>query len=92
MAKRLIVAALLATAPIAAQAQERDLDNEPTVGKVFSGTIAEGAAPAQFLLTLRGGQAIDLTAAPVGGSDPAIKVYDAASRELSAAHSALGRV
>jgi len=84
MAKRLIVAALLAAAPVVAQAQERDLDSEPTVGKVFTGEVAEGGGPAQFLLTLRGGQAIDLTAAQVGGSDPAVKVYDAATRELIA--------
>lgn len=85
MSNRFIVAALLAAcAPIAVQAQERDLDNEPTVGKVFTGEVPEGGGPAQFLLTLRGGQAIDLTAAQVGGSDPALKVYDAGSRELIA--------
>jgi len=85
MDKRLIVAALLAAAaPLAAQAQQRDLDNEPTVGKVFTGEIADGAGPAQFLLTLRANQAIDLTAAQVGGSDPALKVYDAGTRELIA--------
>jgi len=85
MPYRFFAAALLAAAaPIAVQAQERDLDNEPTVGKVFTGEVAEGGGPAQFLLTLRGGQAIDLTAAQVGGSDPALKVYDTATRELIA--------
>ncbi len=75
-------AALLAATPLAAQ--ELDLDSEPSVGKVFSGEVPEGGGPAQYLLTLQAGQAIDLTAAPVGGSDPVVKVYDQASGTLIA--------
>lgn len=84
-ARRLLplAAAVLAAAPLGAQAQEIDLDREPSVGKVFAGeTGADGAA--RFLLTLAAGQAIDLTAAPVGGSDPKLTVHDAASDSLIA--------
>jgi hypothetical protein len=77
-------AALLATAPLAGHAQERDLDSELSVGKVFSGQVPAGGGPAHYLLTLTGGQALDLTAAPVGGSDPSLKVYDASSGSLIA--------
>ena len=76
------VAAVLVAAPLAAQAQERDLDREPSVGKVFTGEISEGGGTASYLLTLEPGQAVDLTAAPVGGSDPKLQVYDAASGDL----------
>ncbi len=83
---RPIVAALLAGAMpfAAAHAQQRDLDRETSVGKVFSGEIADGAEAAEFLLTLQAGQAIDLTAAPVGGSDPKMSVYDARTGEVLA--------
>lgn len=75
-------AALLTAAPL--HAQDRDLDREPSVGKVFTGEVPEGGGAARYLLTLQAGQAIDLTAAPVGGSDPVVKVYDAASDALIA--------
>jgi hypothetical protein len=78
------VAAVLVAAPFAVQAQERDLDREPSVGKVFAGEVGEGGEAASYLLTLQAGQAVDLTAAPVGGSDPKLQVYDAASGELVA--------
>src|SRR5688572_32728170 len=79
----LLVAALLAAAPLAAaQAQDRDLDREPSLGKVFTGETVEGGGPARFMLTLEAGQALDLTAAPVGGSDPFIRVYEAGSDTL----------
>jgi hypothetical protein len=79
------VAALLAAAPLAAaQAQDRDLDREPSLGKVFTGETVEGGGPARFMLTLEAGQALDLTAAPVGGSDPFIRVYEAGSDTLIA--------
>ena len=87
MRRRLLpfAAALLAAAPLAgAQAQELDLDSELSVGKVFSGQVPAGGGAAQYLLTLTAGQALDLTAAPVGGSDPSLKVYDAASGDLIA--------
>jgi hypothetical protein len=74
--------ALLAAAPV--QAQDRDLDREPSVGKVFTGEVPEGGDAAHYLLTLQAGQAVDLTAAPVGGSDPVVRVYDAASDALIA--------
>jgi hypothetical protein len=77
-----LMAALLAAAPLAAQ--DRDLDREPSVGKVFAGEVPEGAGTARYLLTLQAGQAVDLTAAPVGGSDPVIKVYEAGSGTLIA--------
>ena len=75
-------AALLAAAPLAAQ--DRDLDREPSVGKVFTGEVPEGGGAARYLLTLQAGQAVELTAAPVGGSDPILKVYDAGSEALIA--------
>ena len=63
-----LVAALLASTPLGAvQAQDLDLDREPSVGKVFSGEVPEGGGAARFLLSLPAGQALDLTAAPVGG-------------------------
>lgn len=74
--------ALLAAAPV--HAQDRDLDREPSVGKVFTGEVPEGGGAARYLLTLQAGQAVDLTAAPVGGSDPVVKVYDTASDALIA--------
>ena len=81
---RLFASLLLAGAPIgAAHAQERDLDREPSVGKIFNGQVP-GGGTARFALTLAAGQAIDLTAAPVGGSDPTVRVYDAASNSLIA--------
>jgi hypothetical protein len=76
------MAALLAAAPLAAQ--DRDLDREPSVGKVFTGEVPEGGGSARYLLTLQAGQAVDLTAAPVGGSDPVLRVYDAGSDALIA--------
>jgi hypothetical protein len=76
------MAALLAATPLSAQ--DRDLDSEPSVGKVFTGEVPEGGGSARYLLTLQAGQAVDLTAAPVGGSDPVLKVYDAASDALIA--------
>ena len=85
MMKGLYVAALLAgIAPLAAQAQDRDLDSEPSVGKVFSGQVPEGGGTARMMLTLQPGQAIDLTAAPVAGSDPKLQVYDVATGTLLA--------
>ena len=82
---RSIAVALLAAMPLAgAAAQERDLDTEPSAGKVFTGSLSGADGPARFLLTLQPGQAIDLTAAPVAGSDPYLRVYDAASNELLA--------
>ena len=63
---RSIAVALLAAMPLAgAAAQERDLDTEPSAGKVFTGSLSGADGPARFLLTLQPGQAIDLTAAPV---------------------------
>src|SRR5687768_17620831 len=79
-----LAAAVLVAAPLAAQAQERDLDSEPSVGKVFTGEVGEGGEAARYLLTLQAGQAVDLTAAPVGGSDPKLQVFDAASGDLVA--------
>ena len=76
------MAALLAATPLAAQ--DRDLDREPSVGKVFTGEVPEGGGSARHLLTLQAGQAVDLTAASVGGSDPVLRVYDAASDALIA--------
>ena len=82
----LLATALLVVAlPLApAGAQDRDLDRELPAGKVFRGEVGEDGAPAQFLLTLKGGQALELTAAQVGGSDPYLRVLDAASGELIA--------
>lgn len=75
----------VAAAPLAAaHAQDRDLDREPSVGKVFTGEVPAGGGAARYLLTLAAGQAIDLTAAPVGGSDPILKVFDAATDGLLA--------
>lgn len=83
---RRFAAALLAAAlPLApAFAQDRDLDREPSAGKVFRGEVGESGAPARFLLTLQGGQALDVTAAQVGGSDPYLRVFDAGSGEVIA--------
>lgn len=80
------MAALLASTPLAAQAQDAglDLDREPSVGKVFAGEVPEGGEAASYLLTLQAGQAVDLTAAPVGGSDPILRVYEAGSDTLIA--------
>jgi len=77
-------AALLAAAPLSAQAQSVDLDRAPTVGKVFAGEVPAGGGQARFLLTLAANQAVDLTAAPIDGSDPKLSVYDEASGELIA--------
>jgi len=82
---RALAPVLLAAAPLAAaQAQEVDLDRAPSVGKVFAGEVPAGGAAARYLLTLAPGQAIDLTAAPVAGSDPRLRVVDARSGELVA--------
>jgi hypothetical protein len=87
MSKKLFIAALLAATPWSgAHAQERNLDSEPSVGKVFAGTLDADSDTATFLMTLRGGQAIDLTVAPVAGSDPAVRVVDAASDLLLASN------
>src|SRR5687767_13785052 len=75
-------AALLAATPV--HAQDRDLDREPSVGKVFTGEVPEGGGAARYLQTLQAGQAVDLTDAPVGGSDPDVRVYDDASDTLIA--------
>jgi hypothetical protein len=84
--RRLLVAALLAAAiplsPLAAQ--DRNLDREAPQGKVFRGTVGEDGGPAGFRLTLQGGQAIELVAAQVGGSDPYLRVFDANTGELLA--------
>jgi hypothetical protein len=75
----------IAAAPLAAaHAQDRDLDREPSVGKVFTGDVPEGGAAARFRLTMQAGEAVDLTAAPVGGSDPNMRVYDDATDALLA--------
>lgn len=87
-ARRLLpfIAALLASTPLAAQGQDAgvDLDQEASVGKVFAGEVPEGGETASFLLTLQAGEAVDLTAAPVAGSDPKLQVFDAASDALIA--------
>ncbi|MEO6388096.1 MAG: hypothetical protein ABIT16_05485 [Croceibacterium sp.] len=79
-------AALFASVMLAgaAQAQDRNLDTEPSAGKIFSGDLAETDKTTQFALTLRAGQAVDLTAAPVDGADPYLRVYDARSDALLA--------
>ena len=78
-------AALLAAAPLAAAtAQDVDLDRAPSVGKVFTGEVPDGGGAARYLLTLAPGEALELTAAPVGGSDPVMRVYDAATDGLIA--------
>ena len=67
-------AALLAAAPLAAAtAQDVDLDRAPSVGKVFTGEVPDG-----------GGAAVSSSASPVGGSDPVMRVYDAATDGLIA--------
>lgn len=77
--------ALLAGAlPTPAAAQELDLDRAAPEGRVFAGRTGEGGEPARFGFTLEGGKAIELRAEPVDGSDPAIKVTDAASGETIA--------
>lgn len=83
---RLFVTALLAGAiPLApVVAQDRDLDREAPQGKVFRGELGDNDEPARFRLTLEGGQAIELTAAQVAGSDPFLRVFDAGSGELLA--------
>jgi len=82
----LLGAALIAVAmPWAGtRAQDRNLDSEPSAGKVVRGETDAGGAPARFLFGLQAGQAIEVTATPVGGSDPYLKVYDAGSGELLA--------
>lgn len=72
----------IAQAPAGVRAQDRNLDSEISTGKVFRGEVDAGGPAARFLLGLQGGQALEVTAAPVGGSDPYLKVYDAASGEL----------
>jgi len=84
MPGRFIIAALLAATPLAGYAQDRDIDSEPSLGKIVAGEVPEGGAPARFLLTLEAGQAIDLTAAPVAGSDPVVRVYDTTDDSLMA--------
>ena len=86
MPHRFIAAALLVAAPLAAQAQdqERNLDREPSTGKIVAGEVPEGGGTARFVLTLLAGQAIDLTAAQVAGSDPVLRVYDVADDSLMA--------
>ena len=84
MARLLFAALLLAAAPLAVHAQDLDLDRAPSVGKIFNGEVPEGGGTARYLLTLQAGQAIDLTATPVSGSDPVVRVYDAASDTLIA--------
>lgn len=79
-----VAAILIAAAPFAARAQDRDLDRETSIGKVFTGDVPEGGGTARFLLTLAPGQAVDLTAAPIGGSDPKLSVFDARTGELVA--------
>jgi hypothetical protein len=82
---RTLVAALLAGAlPFAALAQERDLDSEPSDGKVISSRLDAEGNPARFLLTQRAGEGLDLTVMPVSGSDPYLRVYDAVTDELLA--------
>jgi hypothetical protein len=76
-------AVLLAAIPLAAQAQERDLDREPSIGKVVEGETGPGGT-ARFLLTLAPGQALDVTAAPVAGADPFLRVFDANTDALIA--------
>ena len=84
MSRKVIAAALLAATPLAAaHAQEVDLDRATSVGRVFAGETEAGGT-ASFLLTLAAGQAIELTAAPVGGSDPVVRVYDVATGGLIA--------
>ena len=80
----LVAAALIAVAqpPAGVRAQDRNLDSEQSAGKVVRGEIEAGGTPARFLLGLPAGQALEVTAAPVGGSDPYLKVYDAASGDL----------
>jgi hypothetical protein len=76
---------LLATlAALPAAAQDRDLDRAPADGRVFSGTTGTDGAPARYTFTLAAGEAIELSAEPVQGSDPALRVLDAASGELIA--------
>lgn len=78
-------ALLAATIPLApALAQDRDLDREAPQGKVFRGEFGDSDDPARFSLTLEGGQAVELTAAQVAGSDPFLRVFDAGSGELLA--------
>jgi len=80
----LVAAALIAVAQPSAgtRAQDRNFDSEPSAGKVVRGEIEAGGAPARFLLGLPAGQALEVTATPVGGSDPYLKIYDAASGDL----------
>ena len=84
MPNRFIAAALLAAAPLVAHAQDRDLDSEPSLGKIVAGEVPEGGGAARFLLTLAAGEAVDLTATPVAGSDPVMRVYDTADDALMA--------
>lgn len=67
-----------------AQGQERNLDRESSVGKVFAGEFGDQDNPARFTLSQAAGESLDLTAMPVAGSDPYLKVYDAGSGALVA--------
>ena len=85
MSKRFIVAMLLAAAPLgAAHAQDRDLDSEPSLGKIVAGEVPEGGGTARFVMALAADRAVELTVAPVAGSDPVVRVYDAATDSLIA--------
>lgn len=82
---RLLVAGLIAgSAPLgAAHGQDRNLDSEVSTGRVFRGQTTTDD-PARFVVGQDAGEALEVTAAPVDGSDPLLKVYDAASGELLA--------
>src|SRR5690606_2981134 len=84
--KRAIGAVALAAimSGTAAQAQERNLDRENSVGKVFSGEFGDSDNPARFVLSQAAGEGLELTAMPVAGADPYVKVFDAGSGALIA--------
>ena len=71
----------------AVRAQSRtiaaDITQQPSAGYVIQGSFSPADATRAYWLTLAAGQSVEVTALPLGGTDPVLTVYDEAGAELA---------
>lgn len=60
-----------------------DIAQQPSAGYVIQGGFAPADGTRAYWLTLAAGQSVEVTALPLGGTDPVLTVYDEAGAELA---------
>lgn len=76
-------AGLVETACAQSRTIAADISQQPSAGYVIQGSFAPGDGTRTYWLTLAAGQSVEVTALPLGGTDPVLTVYDEAGAELA---------